>query len=146
MDTPLVIERTFNAPVERVWKAITDLDQMKQWYFPQLETFRPQVGFETEFNVHHEGKDYYHVWKIKEVVPLKKISLEWKYRDYPGNSIVNFELFAQGNKTRLVLTHEGLESFKPEKYPELAKKNFMEGWTQFMDEELKKFLDEKNGG
>jgi uncharacterized protein YndB with AHSA1/START domain len=33
----LVIEKTFNAPVEKVWKAITDLDQMKQWYFPQLE-------------------------------------------------------------------------------------------------------------
>ena len=143
MDTPLVIERTFNAPVEKVWKAITDLDQMKQWYFPQLENFKAQEGFETEFNVHHEGVDYYHVWKIKEVVPLKKISLEWRYKDYPGNSIVSFELFPQGNNTRLVLTHTGLESFMPEKYPELARKNFNEGWTQFMNVELKDFL-EKN--
>lgn len=27
---PFVIERTFNAPIERVWKAITDREQMKQ--------------------------------------------------------------------------------------------------------------------
>jgi uncharacterized protein YndB with AHSA1/START domain len=29
---PFVIERTFNVPVERVWKAITDREEMKQWY------------------------------------------------------------------------------------------------------------------
>ena len=30
MKTPLVIERTYNAPAETVWKALTDKDQMKQ--------------------------------------------------------------------------------------------------------------------
>ncbi len=29
----VVIERTYNAPVEKVWKALTDVDQMRQWYF-----------------------------------------------------------------------------------------------------------------
>jgi len=114
---------------------------MKQWYFPQLETFQPEKGFETKFNVHHEGKDYLHIWKITDVVPMKKISLEWKYAGYPGNSLVSFELFPEGNKTRLVLTHEGIESFMPAKYPELGKKNFTEGWTAFMDKELKEFLE-----
>ncbi len=93
MNTPLVFERIFNAPAEKVWKAITDLNQMKQWYFPQLENFKHEEGFETQFNVHHEGKDYLHIWKIKEIIPLKKISVEWKYDGYPGNSIVSFEIF-----------------------------------------------------
>jgi uncharacterized protein YndB with AHSA1/START domain len=141
MNTPLVIERTFNASVEKVWKAITDINQMRQWYFPQLENFKSEEGFETQFNVHHEGKDYLHIWKIKEVTLLKKISVEWKYRGYPGNSLVSFELFKQGDKTKLVLTHERIETFMPEKYPELAKENFMEGWTQFMDKGLKEFLE-----
>jgi len=141
MNTPLVIERTFNASVEKVWKAITEINEMKQWYFPQLENFKPEEGFETQFNVRHEGKDYLHIWKIKEVTPLKKISVEWKYGGYPGNSLVSFELFKQGDKTKLVLTHEGIETFMPEKYPELAKENFMEGWTQFMDKGLKEFLE-----
>jgi len=138
---PIIIERTFNVPAEKVWEAITDINQMKQWYFPQLENFKPEEGFETEFNVHHEGKDYFHIWQVKEVVPLKKISVEWKYRGYPGNSLVSFELFAEGNKTKLVLTHEGIETFNPERYPELAKQNFVAGWTQFMDKELKEFLE-----
>ena len=139
-DSPVVIERIFNSPVEKVWKAITDISQMKQWYFPQLEDFQPEKGFETQFNVHHEGKDFLHIWRVKDVVPLKKISVEWKYAGYPGNSLVSFELFPQGDKTRLVLSHEGIESFMPGKYPELGKKNFTEGWTAFIDKALQEFL------
>ena len=30
-NTPFTIERTYNAPVENVWKAITDKDEMKKW-------------------------------------------------------------------------------------------------------------------
>jgi len=30
---PLVIERTFNAPIARVWKALTDAEEMRRWYF-----------------------------------------------------------------------------------------------------------------
>jgi uncharacterized protein YndB with AHSA1/START domain len=140
-NTPIILERTFNAPVEKVWQAITDIQQMRQWYFPQLETFEPKEGFETAFNVHHEGKDYFHIWRVSKVVPLKKISVEWKYKGYPGNSLLSFELFPQGGQTKLLLTHENLETFNPDKYPELAPKNFVQGWTQFMDKELKEFLE-----
>jgi|SRR5437762_620416 len=142
-EASLVIERIFNAPVEKVWKAITDIDQMKLWYFPQLEEFKPEAGFETQFNVHNERKDYLHIWKIKEVISSKKISVEWKYGGYPGNSLVSFELFPEGNKTKLVLTHEKIETFIPEKHPELARENFMQGWTEFMDKRLKEFLEKE---
>ena len=141
MNNSIVIERIFNAPVKKVWEALTDVHQMKKWYFPQLEDFKAREGFETSFNVHHEGKDFLHVWKIKEVLPLKKISLAWRYEGYPGNSLLSFELFDLGDKTKLVLTHEGLETFEREKYPELGRTNFMQGWTEFMDEGLKQFLE-----
>src|SRR6185436_9076952 len=101
------IERIFNAPVEKVWSAITDINQMRAWYFPQLEDFKPEKRFETQFNVHHDGKDFMHLWKVNEVVPLRKISIEWMYAGYPGTSMVSFEIFPAADKTRLVLTHEG---------------------------------------
>jgi uncharacterized protein YndB with AHSA1/START domain len=140
-DSPLVLERVFNAPVEKVWRAITDINQMRQWYFPQLENFKAEENFETQFNIHHEGKDYLHVWKVKEVIPMEKISVEWKYGGYPGSSLVSFELFPGGDKTKFILTHEGIETFLPQIYPELSKNNFSEGWTAFMDKELKAFLE-----
>jgi len=135
------IERIFNAPVEKVWSAITDINQMRAWYFPQLEDFKPEKGFETQFNVHHDGKDFMHLWKVNEVVPLRKISIEWMYAGYPGTSMVSFEIFPAADKTRLVLTHEGIESFMPAIYPELGRKNFANGWAAFMDKGLKEFLE-----
>ncbi|HYJ64426.1 MAG TPA: SRPBCC domain-containing protein, partial [Parafilimonas sp.] len=44
-----VIERTYNAPVNKVWKAITDRDLMQQWYF-NIAAFKPEVGFEFTFD------------------------------------------------------------------------------------------------
>jgi uncharacterized protein YndB with AHSA1/START domain len=30
---PLVIERTYNAPIQEVWSALTNNDELKNWYF-----------------------------------------------------------------------------------------------------------------
>ena len=46
---PFVIERTFNASKEKVWKAITNKNEMKLWYF-DLEEFKPEIGFEFRFS------------------------------------------------------------------------------------------------
>ena len=54
---PFVIERIYNAPVAKVWKAITDRDEMKEWYF-DLEEFRPEVGFEFGFTAGDNNKQY----------------------------------------------------------------------------------------
>jgi uncharacterized protein YndB with AHSA1/START domain len=134
----VVIERTFAAPVARVWKALTDVGEIKQWYF-DLKEFKPEVGFEFEFIVEHEGMKYHHLCKITEVIPQRKLAYTWRYKGHKGNSLVTFELFADGNKTQLKLTHEGLETFP--KTPSFARKNFMEGWTQIIGSSLKEFVE-----
>ncbi len=136
---PFVIERTYNAPVEKVWKAITDKEDMKQWYFDIAE-FKPEVGFEFQFEGGKDDKCYLHLCKITEVIPRKKLQYSWQYDGYEGNSFVTFELFAEGNKTRLKLTHEGLETF-PISNPDFAKENFVEGWTYLIGTSLKEFAE-----
>jgi uncharacterized protein YndB with AHSA1/START domain len=135
-----VIERTFNAPVARVWRAFTDVEEMRRWYF-DLKEFKPEVGFEFEFVVEHEGMKYHHLCKVTEVIPQKKLAYTWRYKGYEGNSLVTIELFAEGDKTRLKLTHEGLESFP--KLPSFARNSFEAGWTEIIGSELKKFLEGK---
>ena len=137
----IVIERTFNASIERVWQALTDVDQMRQWYF-DLKDFKPELGFEFEFVVEHEGTTYHHLCRIAEVIPQKKIAYSWRYKGEPGDSLVTFELFNEGKKTRVKLTHTGIETFP--KTPAYARKNFEAGWTAIIGSELKQFL-EKTG-
>jgi uncharacterized protein YndB with AHSA1/START domain len=139
---PFVIERTYNAPIEKVWKAITDKDDMKQWYF-DLAAFEPKVGFEFSFVGGDKDKSYVHLCKITEVVPGKKLTHSWRYEGYEGNSFVTFELFDEGNgTTRLKLTHTGLETF-PANNPSFAKESFAKGWTAIIGTSLKDFV-EKN--
>jgi uncharacterized protein YndB with AHSA1/START domain len=136
---PIVIERTYNAPIAKVWKAITDKNEMKQWYF-DLAEFKPEVGFEFSFTGGEEGgKQFLHLCRVTEVIPGKKISHTWKYDGYEGNSEVSFELFPEGDSTRLKLTHAGLDTFP--KIREFAKENFIAGWTDIAGTLLKEYLE-----
>lgn len=137
----VIVERTLNAPVARVWEALTDVDRMREWYF-DLKEFKPKPGFEFEFVVEHEGNKYHHLCRITEVVPEKKIAYTWRYKGEPGDSLVTFELFAEGDKTRVKVTHTGIESFP--KTPAFARKNFEAGWTAIIGSELKQFLEKKS--
>lgn len=136
---PFIIERTYNAPIARVWQALTDKNEMKQWYF-DLKEFKPEVGFKFQFWGGDEKKKYLHLCEITEVVPSKKLTYSWRYDGYTGNSFVTFELFPEGNKTRLKLTHEGIETF-PADEPALDRKNFEWGWNQIIGTSLKEFLE-----
>ncbi len=139
----VIVERTLKAPVTRVWKALTDVDQMREWYF-DLKEFKPQVGFEFEFVVEHEGTTYHHLCRVTEVIPEKKIAYTWRYKSEPGDSLVTIELFAEGDNTRLKLTHTGIESFP--KTPAYARKNFEQGWTAIIGTELKQFVEQSKKG
>src|SRR5688572_2253062 len=93
---PIVVEQTLRVPVERVWQAITDPTQMPKWFFEGIEAFEPRVGFETQFNVHHDGRDFLHQWKVTEVVPGRRLVYDWNYGGVPGSSFVVWELAEQG--------------------------------------------------
>jgi uncharacterized protein YndB with AHSA1/START domain len=139
---PFVIERIYNAPVSRVWQAITDRDQMKQWYF-ELAEFKAEVGFEFTFTGGPEDRKYLHLCQITEVEPGRKLIYSWRYDGYEGNSFVTWELFAEGDKTRLKLTHAGLETF-PQNNADFAKGNFVAGWTEITGTSLKEFVEKEN--
>jgi uncharacterized protein YndB with AHSA1/START domain len=138
---PLIIERTLNSPSDRIWKAITDRDQMKTWYF-ELNKFEPVVGFEFNFPGGSEEKKYLHVCKITEVITGTKLSYSWKYDGYHGDTLVTFELFPQDDKTLVKLTHKGLESL-PAENPDFAKDDFVDGWTHIIGRSLKEFVEKK---
>jgi uncharacterized protein YndB with AHSA1/START domain len=138
---PFIIERVYNAPVDKVWKAITNQQDMKQWYF-DIPDFKAEVGFEFQFEGGNEDRTYLHLCKITEVIKERKLSYSWRYDGYEGVSFVSFELFPEGDKTRLKLTHAGLETF-PMNNPDFAKSNFVAGWTEIIGSMLKTYVENK---
>ncbi|ANH80485.1 hypothetical protein A8C56_05305 [Niabella ginsenosidivorans] len=140
-DDPISITQELNAPVNKVWSAITSRAEMIQWYFEMIPAFEPIVGFETSFNVHTpDNKDYLHLWKVTEVIPQRRIVYNWKYKGSPGSSFVVWELTASDNKTILEFSHHGQSSF-PKDNPDFARESCVKGWEYFISQRLKKFLE-----
>jgi len=139
-DEPIIVEQTLNKSIDTVWNSITEIDQMRQWYFDNIPSFKAEVGFETQFMVHSQDRKFLHMWKVTEVVPQQKITYNWKYEGYLGDSFVNFELFNQNNLTKLKLTHNVRESF-PADIPEFSRENCIGGWEFFIKKSLKKYLE-----
>ena len=136
----LIKEITLNAPVSEVWSAITGKEEMKEWYF-DLEEFIAEEGFRFEFTAGEKDKLFLHLCEVIEVIPGKKLVYSWRYDGEPGISYVSWELFPEGDSTKLVLTHSGLETF-PGK-PEFDRKNFEAGWTSILEKSLKGYLEAK---
>ncbi|MDP2385573.1 MAG: SRPBCC domain-containing protein [Bacteroidota bacterium] len=136
----IIVERTYNATIEKVWNAISNKEEMKKWYF-DLAEFKAEVGFKFQFTGGPpDGVQYLHLCEITEVIPEKKLTYSWKYDGYEGISFVTFELTPIGNTTKLVLTHSGVDSF-PKSNKDFGKHNFVEGWTQIIGMALPEYLN-----
>ncbi len=137
---PIVVEHTYRVSISVVWNAITDKYQMCQWYFEPMTDFKPEVGFETEFDVECEGQIFTHQWRVTEVFPKTSIVYDWRYGGYPGDSSVTWELSETSNGTKL--THRGHETLKTGMSGE-SSEACRAGWCFFLHESLKAFLDRK---
>ena len=138
-EEPIVVEETFAVPVATVWDSITKADLMRRWYFDNIPAFEAQVGFETSFNIEVEDRSYLHLWRVKEVVPNRKLVYTWRFEGYPGDSDAIWELFEEDGGTRLRLTIEVHQDF-PQEFPELRRDSCVAGWRYFINGRLKEYL------
>jgi uncharacterized protein YndB with AHSA1/START domain len=135
----LVVVKEYEAPLEKVWQALTDKVKMREWYF-DVDDFKPEPGFEFHFKGQNEGREFLHICIVKEAILNSKLKHSWRYENYSGESYVTFEFIPEGHKTRLILTHEGLETF-PQDNPDFAVKNFNFGWNHILGIALPEYLD-----
>jgi uncharacterized protein YndB with AHSA1/START domain len=138
---PIIIEQALNAPVATVWNALTQKELMKQWYF-DLEDFKAEVGFEFRFPGGPDGKSYTHICQVVSANKEQTLAYTWKYEGYEGVSTVTFDLFPDGERSRIKLTHEGIETF-PADNPDLARENFVGGWNHIIGVSLPEFVEGK---
>lgn len=141
-DNPIIVEQVYNQPINKVWKTITNVAEMRHWFFDNIPDFKPEEGFYTEFNVSTGERNFYHQWEIIEVEPVKKIVYDWSYAEYPGKGTVTFELIETDNKTKLIVVSHGMSSF-PQDIPEFKRESCAAGWNYFIKQSLKNYLESK---
>ena len=92
----LVVTRIFKAPVERVWKAWTDPEQVMRWWGPDRFTspsakidFREGGTSLVCMRAPKElgGQDMYSTWAYKNIVPMQRIEYIHNLADKDGSKV-----------------------------------------------------------
>jgi uncharacterized protein YndB with AHSA1/START domain len=128
-----------NAPIARVWKALTDYRQFGEWFHVKLESpFKP--GEISRGQITHPG--YEHVkWQatVQTMAPEHTFSFTWHpYAidptiDYSSETptLVEFKLEPTANGTLLRLTESGFDKIPSHRRLEALRMNDG-GWTAQM--------------
>lgn len=133
---------TINAAPEEVWKAITDPEIVKKYFFGAEVITDWKVGSPLIFQGELEGKPYRDKGTILAVEPERM--LQYNYwsgftglEDSPENySVVTYRLIPEDHCTLLILTQVGFAS-------EEAKEHAVGGWEMVLTN-MKKLLEESS--
>jgi len=111
----LIVERTIwiAAPSERVWRAITEPQQLKQWYATGCPWEIPalQVGATVKF--YNTDTDV-QLATIEVVAPPHQFTVRWQLNQ-PDPELVNTTMLEEENGgTRVTVTQAGYESLPDE--------------------------------
>ena len=94
----LVATRRFDAPVERVWDAWIDAEQVKRWWGPTAFTvpvaeidFR-EGGTSLVCMRSPDGQALCNTWTYREIVPMQRIEFVLGFADSQGNSLTPADL------------------------------------------------------
>lgn len=133
--SPVIVTREVAATKAKIWSALTDPVEMRQWYFDCIKDFQAVVGFSTEFVVAFEDKTFTHQWEVTEVAVEEKLVYDWQFTEYPGRSASTFEIVEAPDGTdrcSVSVTCVVKEDF-PLDIPEFSVESCTGGWDYFMD-------------
>jgi uncharacterized protein YndB with AHSA1/START domain len=129
------LERLLDAPIEAVWRYLTQADLREQWFMGGTDA---SDGGEFELVVDHdklssEAVPYPHSYEcFKGKVFREKVIrfepphlLETTFQS-GSNGIVTYELIQEGAKTRLILTHSKIVSA-------VGAQDFGSGWNSHLE-------------
>ncbi|HYY67999.1 MAG TPA: SRPBCC domain-containing protein [Nitrososphaeraceae archaeon] len=125
-----------NASPEVVFKAITDPNELTNW-FPDSAVFSDRIGGQVRFSFYKErskdmDRDYSPEGIVKEFIPNKKVSYTWQLKDVPGfpETVVTWELEEiDHHRTKVELVHSG---FTGKEGGKLSSKEHDQGWSYFL--------------
>jgi uncharacterized protein YndB with AHSA1/START domain len=128
------LERTLDAPVETVWRYLTEAELRRKWFMGGTDA---KAGSEFELLNDHDNLSDEDVPYPEDYAPYKGRTWHEKVIRFEpprllettfqsgNNGTVRYELFPDGNRTRLVLTHSGIQSGT-------GAQDFGSGWNSHM--------------
>ena len=102
----LNLKAVFPKKIETVWQALTNPDELAQWFMPC--DFKPEIGH--QFTIRGTPTEDWRGFTECRVIamePPRFMTWEWRSTELDAPTLVTFELSATEGGTRLTLTHHG---------------------------------------
>jgi uncharacterized protein YndB with AHSA1/START domain len=115
----LIVNRTFNAPRERVFRAWTVAAEMDRWFSPDpaattKSSVDLRVGGAYQIELLQEGRAFGAHGIYREIHPPERLVFTWNAVNcgtvVAEETLVTVEFFEAGDKTQVTLTHQGFPS------------------------------------
>jgi uncharacterized protein YndB with AHSA1/START domain len=129
------LNRVFPAPRERVFRAWTEPELLKQWWAPKGATtpvveIDLQVGGRYRFGLQFPEEEILYISGVyRQVDPPEKLVFTWQWEqpdmDF-GESQVTVEFHERGQNTEVFLRHESFPN-------ETVRDRHQAGWGEFLD-------------
>jgi len=118
-DEKLEITRVYKASLDKMWRAWTDPEELKQWHAPE-EMTTPDVTVELEvggaYHIAMKGKEGTHTMRgvLKEIDEPHKLVFSWHWEGSPGpETLVTVEFRrVDDDTTEVALKHELFQEAK----------------------------------
>ena len=139
----LTLARTYPVAPEKVWRAWTESQALKQWFRPNASFSIPVVEADVRvggrFRILMQdanGEEFDLTGVYREVVPNRKLVMTWGWKNQPGQeSLVTVILRLTHEGTRVELRHERYVDMENQPTHE-------QGWNGALDH-LGQLLQEK---
>ena len=140
----LELRRTYPAPRDKVFRAWTNAEAVKQWFpppgyeaGPTTIDLRPSGAYRWGLRKLPDGEPFFSTGKFVEIDPPRRLVCTWRWSSAPESmeTILTVEFQDRGGGTEVVIRHE--------RFPDVNMRNEHEqGWSHCLDQ-LAKFLKKK---
>jgi uncharacterized protein YndB with AHSA1/START domain len=109
-DREIVVERTFNASRDRVWRAFSEPELVAQWWGRgnnvKVERFEFRVGGHWRFVEHADGQTHGFEGRYREINPKDLIEHTFEWDGMPGHANIETVIFedVDGGRTKVTNT------------------------------------------
>jgi uncharacterized protein YndB with AHSA1/START domain len=147
LQNPIVIQRVFDLPISKVWKALTNAEEFKKWWGPNGFTC-PSSSMEARVGGKYlncmrapDGKEFWSTGVVREFLPPRRLVITDSFSDnngkvipasdygmsgnWPKELMITYELEEADGATKFKLIHEGI--------PAEMRDECIQGWNESFD-------------
>lgn len=135
----LQLSLVMNAPVQRIWEALTQPEQIRRYFFGTEVKSEWTMGSPITFSGVFEGQSYQDKGVILDIKPAERLRYSY-WSSFSGlpdvaehSQIVTYELQPQGDQTVVSVKQENIDTPEKKAHSEQGWRLVLEGLKQWVE-------------